>query len=68
MKHNLKLKESKTRKKERFKDLESFKRKLPIDRLKSMLSEPKELLKKVRDKQEKEKDSNTKKDKEFKLI
>ena len=68
MKHNLKLKESKTRKKERFKDLESFKRKLPIDRLKSMLSEPKELLKKVRDKQEKEKDLNTKKDKEFKLI
>jgi len=68
MKHNLKLKESKTRKKERFKDLESFKRKLPIDRLKSMLSEPKELLRKVRDKQEKEKDSNTKKDKEFKLI
>jgi hypothetical protein len=33
-----------------------------------MLSEPKELLRKVRDKLEKEKDLNTKKDKEFKLI
>jgi hypothetical protein len=33
-----------------------------------MLSEPKELLRKVKDKLEKEKDLNTKKDKEFKLI
>lgn len=35
--HNLKLKESKMRRKEKFKDSESFKRRLPIDKLKLML-------------------------------
>jgi hypothetical protein len=53
---NLMLKELKTRKKEKFKDWESFKKKLPTDKQKSMLSELKELLKKVKDKPEKEKD------------
>jgi hypothetical protein len=52
----LMLKELKTRKKEKFKDWESFKKKLPTDKQKSMLSELKELLKKVKDKPEKEKD------------
>jgi hypothetical protein len=49
------------RKKEKSKDLESSKRKLPIDKLKSTPSEPRELLKKERDKPEKEKDSSIKK-------
>lgn len=64
----MKLKELKTRRKEKSKDSESFRKKLPIDRLKLMLSELKELLKKVKDKPEKEKDSNIKRNKEFKLI
>ena len=53
---NLKLKELKTRKKEKSKDSESFKKKLLTDRQKSMLSELRELLRRERDKPEKEKD------------
>jgi hypothetical protein len=56
------------RKKEKFKDSESSKKKLLIDKLKLMPLEPRELSKKERDKQEKEKDSSIKKDKESKLI
>lgn len=53
---NLKLKELKTRKKEKSKDSESFKKKLLTDKQKSMLSELRELLRRERDKPEKEKD------------
>ena len=53
---NLKLKELKKRKKEKSKDSESFKKKLLTDRQKSMLSELRELLRRERDKPEKEKD------------
>ena len=58
----MRLKESKTRRKEKFKDSESSKRKLLIDKLKSMLSEPRELSRREKDKPEKEKDSSTKRD------
>jgi hypothetical protein len=51
------------KKKEKFKDLESYKRKLKIDKLKLMPLEPREHLKRVRESLEirKEKNSNTNK-------
>ena len=56
MKLNVKPKESRRRKKEKSKDSENFKKRLLIDKLKLMPSEPRELSKKVRDKPEKERD------------
>ena len=54
-----KLKESRMRKKRKSKDLESSKRRPLIDRLRSMLLEPKEPSKKERDRLEKERDSSS---------
>jgi hypothetical protein len=68
MRLNLKPRESKTRRKKKFKDLESSKRRLPIDNLKSMPSEPREPSKKVRDKLGREKDSSIRRGRESKLI
>lgn len=56
MRLNSKLKESKMKKKEKFKDLENFKRKLLIGKQKLMHLEQKEHLKRVRDKPENVKD------------
>ena len=57
-----KLSELRTKRKEKFRDLESFKRKQLIDKPKLMLSEPRELSRKVKDKQESVKDSSTRRD------
>ena len=46
-------------------DSESYRRRLLIDRLKLMPSEPRELSRRVRDKPEKEKDLSIKRDREF---
>lgn len=58
----MKPRESKRRKKERFKDSESFKRRQLTDRLKSMLLGPRELSKRARDKPENVKDLSSKRD------
>jgi len=57
----LRLAALRKKKKERFKDLESYRKKHKIDKLKLMLSEPKELSKKARELLEirKEKNLNT---------
>lgn len=72
IKKNLKLKwrhkESRRRRKEKSRDLENFKKRLPIDKLKLMLLEPRELSRKVKDRLEKERDWSNKREKEFKLI
>jgi hypothetical protein len=68
MKLNVKLRESRMRKKEKSKDSENYKKRLLIDKLKLMPSAPKELSKKVKDKPEKERDLNNKRGREFKLI
>lgn len=65
---NLRPLELRMKKKRKFKDLESFKKKLLIDKLRLMLLGPRELSRKERDKPENVKDSSTKRDKEFKLI
>ena len=66
MKLNAKLKESKRKRREKFKDSVNSKRRLPIDKLKSMPSELREHSRKVKDKPEKEKDLNNKREKESK--
>jgi hypothetical protein len=53
---NLRLKELKMRRREKSKDSENFKKKLLIDKPKSMPLGPRELLRKVRDKLGREKD------------
>jgi len=72
IKKNLKLKwrhkESRRRRKEKSRDLENFKKRLPIDKLKLMLLELRELSRKVKDRLEKERDWSNKREKEFKLI
>jgi hypothetical protein len=50
------------RRREKSRDSESSRRKLLIDRLRSMLSELRELSRRVRDKLGREKDLNTKKE------
>ena len=64
----MKLRESRRRRREKSKDLESSRRRLLIDRLKLMHLGPREPLRRARDKPEKEKDSNKPRDKESKLI
>lgn len=59
---NLKLKELRMKKKEKSKDSENFKKRQLIDKLKSMLLELKEHLKRAKDKLGKEKDWNTRRD------
>ena len=61
-KNSKRLKESEKKKKERSNDLESSKRKLQIDKLKSMLCEQREPSKREKDKLEKEKSSNRPRD------
>jgi len=63
-----KLKESEKKKSAKFKDLESFKRRQQIDKLKLMPLELREHLKRVRETPEKEKSSRPQRDKEFRLI
>lgn len=65
---NLRPQELRMKKKRKFKDLESSKKKLLIDKLRLMLLGPRELSRKERDKPENVKDLSTKRDKEFKLI
>jgi hypothetical protein len=65
---NKKLKDWEKKKSAKFKDLENFKRRLLIDKLKLMLWEPREHSRKVREMLEKEKSLRQLKDKEFRLI
>ena len=65
---NLRPLELRMKKKRKFKDLESSKKKLLIDKLRLMLLGPRELSRKEKDKPESVKDSSTKRDKESKLI
>ena len=65
---NLRPLELRMKKKRKFKDLESSKKKLLIDKLRSMLLGPRELSRKEKDKPENVKDSSTKRDKESRLI
>ena len=57
-KPNRKFKDSKKKRSAKYKDLESSKRRLLIDKLRLMHSEPKELSKKVKEWPEKEKSSS----------
>ena len=66
-KPNKKLKDSKKKRNVKYKDLENFKRRLLIDKLRLMHSEPRELLKKVKEWPEKEKSSSKPKEYEFRL-
>jgi len=59
---NLRLRESRRKKKEKFRDSESSRRRQPIDKLKSMPSEPKELLKREKDRLENVKDLSNRRD------
>ena len=59
---NLRHRESRRKKKEKFRDSENSRRRQPIDKLKSMPSEPKELLKRERDRLENVKDLSNKRD------
>jgi hypothetical protein len=59
---NLRLRESRRKKKEKFRDSESSRRRQPIDKLKSMPSEPKELLKREKDRLENVKDLSSRRD------
>jgi hypothetical protein len=62
MKLNSMPRESRMKRKEKFRDSESSRRRQLIDKLKLMHSEPRELSKKGKDKPEKERDSSTKRD------
>jgi hypothetical protein len=55
----LKKRESRTRKKEKSKDSETSKKRLKTDKQKSMLLEPKELSRKVRELPERKKEKNS---------
>ena len=68
LRNNRRHKGSERRRSVKFKDLESFKKRLLIDRLKLMLYEPRGHSKRESDKLEKEKDSNKLREKESKLI
>ena len=72
IKKNTKLKwrpkESRKRRREKFKDLENSKRKLLTDKLKLMHLEPRELSRRARDKPEKERDWSNRREKESRLI
>ena len=68
MRPNLKLRESRRRRREKSKDSENFRRKLLTDKPKLMHLELKELLKRAKDKLENVKDSSSKKDNVSKLI
>ena len=57
-----KLKESETRRREKSSDSESYRRRLLTDRLRLMLSEPRELLRRARDRPESVKDSSIRRD------
>jgi len=65
---NKKLKDLEKKKSAKFKDLENFKRRPLIDKLKLMLWEPREHSRKVREMPEKEKSSRQQRDKEFRPI
>ena len=65
---NKKHKEKEKKKSAKFKDLESFKRRQQIDKLKLMPLELREHLKRVKETPEKEKSSRPQRDKEFRLI
>ena len=67
LKPNKKLKDLRKKRSAKYKDSESFKRKLLIDKLRLMHSEPREPSRKVREWPEKEKSSSKPKGKEFKL-
>jgi hypothetical protein len=62
MKLSLRLKESRTRRKEKSRDSENSKRRLQIDRQKSMPSEQRELLKRESDRLESERDLSIRRD------
>lgn len=68
MRPNSKLRESRRRRREKSKDSENFRKKPLTDKPKLMHLEPKELLKRVRDKLENVKDSSNKRDNASKLI
>jgi len=59
---NLRLRESRRKKKEKFRDSESSRRRQPIDKLKSMPSERKEFLKREKDRLENVKDLSNRRD------
>ena len=67
LKPNKKLKDLRKKRSAKYKDSESFKRRLLIDKLRLMHSEPRELLKKEKEWPEKEKSSSKQKGREFKL-
>lgn len=58
----MRLKDSETKRKEKSKDSESYRRRQQTDKLRSMPSEPRELSRRVRDKPESVKDSSTRRD------
>jgi len=58
----LRPRDSETRKKEKSRDSESYRRRLLIDKLRSMPSEPRELSRRERDRPESVKDSSTRRD------
>tara|TARA_B110000503_G_C7120612_1_gene402344 strand:- start:522 stop:728 length:207 start_codon:yes stop_codon:yes gene_type:complete len=68
MKLNANIRDSRMKRKEKSKDSENYKKRQLIDKPKLMLYEPREHSKKVKDKQEKERDLNNKSGREFKPI